>query len=248
MYKKIQYCTSVFNISQCERFSTTCSLSKEVLKSLKGRKPSSQEWLRRQFADPYVEKARKENYRCRSAFKLIEIDDKAKILKTGHVVLDCGASPGSWTQVAISRVRPNAESKGMVVGIDLRPIHPIEGAVLLGGHDFTKDGTKKKILQILDNRQINVVLSDMAPNSTGIKSLDQDLIMNLAQSVVRFALEMSAIDASLLIKVWDGQGVTELEKIISKFYTQTKRVKPQSSRGDSAEMFLLSTGFKGIKR
>ncbi|RZF47961.1 hypothetical protein LSTR_LSTR008765 [Laodelphax striatellus] len=244
---KIQLFTvSVLSITQHKHLSTTCLLSKEVLKSLKGRKTSSQEWLKRQFSDPYVAKAKKENYRCRSAFKLIEIDDKAKILKPGQVVLDCGASPGSWTQVAVSRVRSNADSKGMVVGIDLKPIRPVEGAILLGGHDFTKDESKKKILDVLGNRQINVVLSDMAPNSTGIKSLDQDLIIKLAESVARFALEMSAIEASLVIKVWDGHGVTELENIISRFYTHTRRIKPPSSRALVMQPFVQVPFFRPL--
>ncbi|XP_075230810.1 rRNA methyltransferase 2, mitochondrial-like [Lycorma delicatula] len=240
-------------------FRSTCSLYKEVLRTLKGRKTSSQEWLKRQFSDPYIEKAKLANYRCRSAFKLLEIDDKYKILKPGDIILDCGASPGSWSQIAVSRT--NADKKdikkksGIVIGIDLKPVYPVDGAIFLNNCDFTEQSTKEKIIKILqekikseDEQHVDVVLSDMAPNATGIKEMDHTNIIKLGYDVVRFGLTVSAVNGILLVKIWEGSQSKKIFDDISRFYNDTRYVKPQASRSDSAEIFILATGFKGIKR
>lgn len=165
--------------------------------------------------------------------------------------MDCGASPGSWTQVAVSKTNSNGvapnRNKGMVIGMDLLPIYPIEGATVIGYTDFTKIESQNKIKEILQDRKVDCVLSDMAPNATGIKDLDQENIISLCYSVLRFAVTMSSPGANLLVKVWDNGEVPILEKDMLKFYKSVKFVKPRSSRNDSAEKFVLAKGFLGLK-
>ena len=188
------------------------------------------------------------NYRCRSCFKLLEIDEKHKILKPGNVVVDVGAAPGSWSQVCVKAVNSDgadvSKPKGVVIGIDRLQIYPMDGATFMGNSDFTSTATHEKIKNILNGRKANCVLSDMAPNATGVRSMDQDNIMDLAFSVFNFALQVSAPDAILLIKVWDNGDVHKLEKLLSIAYESYKHVKPLASRSDSAEKFILAKGFK----
>lgn len=240
--------------------------------NLKGKSVSSQHWLMRQMKDPYVEKAKFMNYRwfyssvllsrilnffvsyhrCRSAFKLIEIDDRFKILSPGQTVVDCGAAPGSWTQVAIQRVNADGhdetQPKGTVIAIDRLQLYPIEHAQLFTNMDFTLLENQKKIREHLNNNLVDVVVSDMAPKASGIKYLDQDNIITLCYSAFRFALQMSRKESTLLMKMWQGTGVKKLEEDLSKFYESVRAVKPESSRSDSAEMFLLARGFKGVNK
>ncbi|XP_058818142.1 rRNA methyltransferase 2, mitochondrial [Topomyia yanbarensis] len=228
------------------------SFGKIVPSNLKGKKKSSQEWLTRQLNDPYVERAKIMNYRCRSAFKLLEIDQKYSLIKPGFTVVDCGAAPGSWSQVAVKHSNADGSKqgmpKGMVIGIDLLQIYPIEHATLFGNMDFTKPENQDKIRAQLGERRIDCILSDMAPNATGVRYLDQENIITLCYSVLRFAILMSSPNASLLMKVWDNAEVSVLEKNIQKYYTHVKRIKPSASRSDSAENFLLARGFVGIER
>ncbi|XP_055642425.1 rRNA methyltransferase 2, mitochondrial [Toxorhynchites rutilus septentrionalis] len=227
-------------------------LAKVIPNDLKGRKKSSQEWLTRQLNDPYVEKAKMMNYRCRSAFKLLEIDQKYNLIKPGFTVIDCGAAPGSWSQIAVKQSNADGASpgkpKGMVIGIDLLQIYPIEYAITLGNMDFTKQELQDKIHSLLGERRIDCVLSDMAPNATGVRALDHENIITLCYSVLRFALLMSTPNASLLMKVWDNGEVPVLEKNIQRYYQHVRRIKPRASRSDSAENFILGRGFVGIKR
>ncbi|KAM7362978.1 mitochondrial rRNA methyltransferase 2 [Cochliomyia hominivorax] len=225
--------------------------AKQIPNNLKGKGKSSQEWLTRQMADPYVEKAKIMNYRCRSAFKLLEIDDKYHIIKPGDTVIDCGAAPGSWTQVAVERsnARGNKENKpkGAVFSMDLLHFHAVPGATIFGGMDFTKLENQLRLKKVLEAQKINCVLSDMAPNATGIRMLDQEIITNLCYDVLRFAIVMSAPQANLVVKVWDNGDVPKLEKDIKRFYEKVKRVKPKASRGDSSEHFFVAKGFKGLE-
>ncbi|KAG5679555.1 hypothetical protein PVAND_009115 [Polypedilum vanderplanki] len=220
--------------------------------TLKGRKKASQEWLVRQFKDPYVEKAKKENFRCRSSFKLLEINEKHKILTYGCTVLDIGCAPGSWSQVCIRAVNSDGfdktKPKGIVIGLDRLPIYPLEGVTFFGNTDFTTNEAKMKILKTLNGAKVNCVLSDMAPNATGIRSLDQEQIMNLAHEVFNFAKEVSAEKASLLVKVWDNGEVGKFVNMLREHYETCKHVKPNASRSDSAELFILAKGFKGLQK
>ncbi|XP_011185647.1 rRNA methyltransferase 2, mitochondrial [Zeugodacus cucurbitae] len=232
-------------------FNTQNVLAKQIPRNLKGKSKSSQEWLTRQLADPYVEKAKMMNLRCRSAFKLIEIDDRFKILKPGDTVLDCGAAPGSWTQVAVNRTNANGtkegNKRGAVFSIDLLHFHAVPGATTFGGMDFTTTSAQQRLREALAGRQVNCVLSDMAPNATGVRMLDQENIMSLCYSVLRFALAMSAVNANLVVKLWANGDVAKLEKDLARFYEYVKRVKPESSRSDSAEIFLVARQYKGLE-
>lgn len=209
---------------------------------------SSNNWIQRQASDPYVEKAKMSNYRCRSCFKLLEIDQKHKILKPGYVVIDVGAAPGSWSQVCVRAVNADAIDKnkpvGAVIGIDKLQIYPVEGASFLGNADFTSPSTQIRVRTMMNNRKANCVLSDMAPNATGIRALDQEIIMQLAFSVLHFAKEVSAPNGVLLIKVWENGEVHKLEQAILENYETCRAVKPNASRSDSAEKFILAKGFK----
>ncbi|XP_058116104.1 rRNA methyltransferase 2, mitochondrial [Anopheles ziemanni] len=229
----------------------TRNFAKVVPSNLKGRSKSSQEWLTRQLSDPYVERAKMMNYRCRSAFKLLEVDQKYGLIKPGFTVIDCGAAPGSWTQIAVKQSNADGSiptrPKGMVVGVDLLQIYPVEHAILLGNSDFLRKETQDKIRTSLGDRRIDCVLSDMAPNATGIRVLDQENITTLCYSVLRFAILMSSPNATLLMKVWDNGDVPKLEKSILEYYRTVKRVKPRASRDDSSENFILARGFLGVE-
>lgn len=190
------------------------------------------------------------NYRCRSCFKLLEIDEKYKFLKPGQVVVDIGAAPGSWSQIAVKAVNSNGDDKdkpkGIVIGIDKLHIYPCDGAIFLGNTDFTTSIAQEKIKTILNGRKVNCVLSDMAPNASGIKSMDQENLMELAFAVVTFAKEVSATNAMVLVKIWENGELHKLEKFIEESYETCKIVKPNASRSDSAEKFILGKGFKKI--
>lgn len=216
------------------------------------RMKSSQQWLSRQRTDPYVEKAKIYNYRCRSAFKLLEMNEKANILRPGLTVIDLGASPGSWTQVAVQKTNADgadpAKPKGKVLSIDKLQIFPIEGATILSNMDFSTIEAHDKVVTALDGTKVDVVLSDMAPNATGVKELDKDRIIGLCYMAIRFAALVSKVDGNLLFKVWDGKEVPILEMDLSRFYKNIKIMKPNASRTESSEKFILARGFKGIQR
>ncbi|XP_038212165.1 rRNA methyltransferase 2, mitochondrial isoform X2 [Zerene cesonia] len=213
---------------------------------------SSQQWLSRQKTDPYVEKAKMYNYRCRSAFKLLEMNEKTNILQPGLTVVDLGASPGSWTQVAVQKTNADAadstKPKGTVLAIDKLQIFPIEGATIMSNMDFSTIEAHEKVIKALGGRQVDIVLSDMAPSATGIRELDKDRILGLCYMAIRFAALVSKIDANLLFKVWDGKEVPILEMDLERFYKSIKILKPKASRSDSSEKFILAKGFKGIQR
>ncbi|XP_033630974.1 rRNA methyltransferase 2, mitochondrial-like [Asterias rubens] len=227
---------------------TSASLRKKTKIKMTGRTPSSQQWLIRQMKDPYVKQAQVDNYRARSAFKLLEIDARYQLLRPGHVVVDCGAAPGSWSQVAVERV--NALGKdptmpsGKVISVDLQHIEPIEGAILLPNADFTLSSTQSSILTLLNGQLVNTVVSDMAPNSTGVRSMDHDVIMELCRSALRFARKVLREDGNFLCKLWQGQDTGRLKEELTKGFRGVKVVKPDASRKESAEVFLLGRGFK----
>lgn len=188
------------------------------------------------------------NYRCRSSFKLIEINDKHKFLKPGGVVVDVGCAPGSWSQICVKGVNSDGADKekpqGVVIGIDKLQIYPMEGATFLGNTDFTTRIAQEKVKSLLKGRQVNCVLSDMAPNATGIRSLDQDGIMELVFSVLTFAEQVSAPGAILLVKIWENGDRQKFEKAAHELYEFCRVIKPHASRSDSAETFIIAKGFK----
>ena len=199
----------------------------------------------------FTKQAGKENFRCRSAYKLQQINDKYSILKPGFVVVDCGASPGSWSQVAVHNVnslnKNPSQPTGVVIGIDIQHIAPIEGAIMLGGCDFTSQDTHEKVKNLLkdhSNSKVDVVLSDMAPKATGYKAHNHDKIIELCFTALRFSLQTLRPGGSFVCKLWSGSGQPKLTIAMKSIFKKVDVVKPDASYDDSAELFLLGRGFK----
>jgi 23S rRNA (uridine2552-2'-O)-methyltransferase len=212
------------------------------VKSGKGRSLSSKLWLERQLNDPYVARAKREGFRGRAAFKLIEIDDKHRLLKKGARVVDLGAAPGSWSQVAGKRVGI-AEGKGRVLATDLLAMPPIAGVEFIQ-LDFLDPRAPDEIKARLGGGA-DVVLSDMAANATGHGRTDHLKIMALAEAAAEFAREVLAPGGAFLCKVLQGGTETTLLAGLKRDFAAVKHVKPAASRTDSAELYLLATGFRG---
>jgi len=211
------------------------------VKTGKGRKLSSKLWLERQLNDPYVARAKREGYRSRAAFKLAEMDDKARFLKKGARVIDLGAAPGGWSQVAAMRV--GAPGRGRVVAIDLLPMEPIAGVDFVQ-LDFLKHTAPDKLKGMLGGGA-DVVLSDMAANATGHRKTDHLRIMALVETAFEFAREALAPGGTFLAKVLQGGTEGALLAALKRDFATVKHVKPPASRSDSAELYLLATGFRG---
>jgi len=197
--------------------------------------------LDRQLNDPYVARAKREGMRSRAAFKLSEIDDKARFLKKGGRVIDLGAAPGGWSQVAAKRV--GAPQQGRVVAIDLLDIDPLPGVEFMQ-LDFLDDSAPDKLKAMLGGRA-DVVLSDMAANATGHRKTDHIKIIALVEVAVEFAREVLAPGGAFLAKVLQGGTEATLLTLLKRDFTTVKHVKPAASRADSAELYLLATGFRG---
>jgi 23S rRNA (uridine2552-2'-O)-methyltransferase len=220
----------------------TPSKRKVRVKSGKGRSLSSKLWLERQLNDPYVARAKREGFRGRAAFKLIEIDDKHHLLKPGTRVIDLGAAPGGWSQVAAQRVG-SAQGKGKVVAVDLLELAPIAGVGFIQ-RDFLDAGAGDEVKALL-GEAADVVLSDMAANATGHRATDHLRIMALAEAAADFAREVLAPGGAFLCKVLQGGTEASLLATLKRDFSQVKHVKPAASRSDSAELYLLATGFRG---
>ncbi|WP_083528296.1 RlmE family RNA methyltransferase [Hyphomicrobium sp. CS1BSMeth3] len=213
------------------------------LKTARGRSASSQRWLERQLNDPYVAAAKREGWRSRAAFKLIEIDDKYHILKPGQRIVDLGAAPGGWTQVAAQRVKA-VEGRGQVIGIDYLPVDPIPGATILE-LDFLADDAPDKLKALLRDGGADVVLSDMAAPTTGHASTDHLRIMALAEAAAQFATEVLAPGGAFIAKVFQGGTERALLDMLKRDFAIVRHVKPKASRADSSELYVLATGFRG---
>ncbi len=203
-----------------------------------GRSPASRQWLERQLNDPYVARAKREGLRSRAAFKLMEIDDKFRLLKPGAKVVDLGAAPGGWSQIAAQRVG----AAGRVVGIDLLDMPAIPGVEFL--HlDFLDPAAPDRLKALIDG-PADVVLSDMAANATGHRKTDHLRIMALAETAVMFAREVLRPGGSFLCKVLQGGTEAELLASLKRDFATVKHVKPAASRSDSAELYVLAQGFR----
>jgi 23S rRNA (uridine2552-2'-O)-methyltransferase len=211
------------------------------VKTGKGRKLSSKLWLDRQLNDPYVARAKREGMRSRAAYKLMEIDDKAHFLRKGARVIDLGAAPGGWSQVAAKRI--NAPKQGRIVAIDLLEIDPLPG-VEFTQLDFLDPSAPDKLKAMLDGLA-DVVLSDMAANATGHRKTDHIKIVALVEAAYEFAREVLAPGGTFLAKVLQGGTEASLLGPLKRDFTTVKHVKPAASRSDSAELYLLATGFRG---
>ncbi len=212
---------------------------KQRLKTARKRTLSSQKWLERQLNDPYVARAKREGYRSRAAFKLLEIDEKYKILKPGQKIVDLGAAPGGWSQIAAKKAGP----KGKVVGIDLLPIDPMPGVEFIQ-LDFLDESAPGKLIEMLGG-PADVVMSDMAANTTGHKKTDHLRIIGLAEAAIYFAREILAPGGAFVAKVFQGGTENQLLADLKRDFAVVRHVKPAASRADSAELYVLATGFRG---
>jgi 23S rRNA (uridine2552-2'-O)-methyltransferase len=193
---------------------------------------SSKEWLRRHVSDPYVRKARQEGYRSRAAYKLLEIDQKHSLFRPGMAVLDLGAAPGGWSQVAAQKVMPG----GAVVAIDVLEMAPISGVTIRKG-DFR---------QLSIENRADVVLSDVSPNLSGIPNVDQARLLELALSAIELCAKVLKRDGVFVVKAFHGEAFDELRKRLEAVFNKVKVVKPSASRGESAETYVVARGLRGL--
>jgi 23S rRNA (uridine2552-2'-O)-methyltransferase len=213
------------------------------VKTAKGRKIASTRWLQRQLNDPYVAAAKREGYRSRAAFKLTEIDDKHRLLKPGMIVVDLGAAPGGWSQVAAARVKA-AGGKGRVIAADLSAIEPIPGVDVLA-LDLTHAESGETIRKALSGELAGAVLSDMAAPSIGHRQTDHLRVVALAEAALDIAEDVLKPGGVYLAKVLQGGASGELLARLKQGFAKVQHVKPKSSRADSAEVYVLATGFRG---
>jgi len=212
---------------------------KQRVKTAHKRTLSSQKWLERQLNDPYVARAKREGYRSRAAYKLLEIDEKYHVLKPGQRIVDLGAAPGGWSQIAAKKVGP----KGKVVGIDLLPIDPMPGVEFIQ-LDFLDESAPDKLIEMLGG-PADVVMSDMAANTTGHKKTDHLRIIGLAEAAIHFAREVLAPGGAFIAKVFQGGTESQLLADLKRDFAVVRHVKPAASRADSAELYVMATGFRG---
>ena len=214
------------------------------LKTARQRTASSQRWLERQLNDPYVAAAKREGYRSRSAFKLIEIDDQHRLLKPGRRVVDLGAAPGGWAQVAAERVRVVRTAKGQVVAIDILPMEAIAGVEFL--HlDFMDESAPARLKALLREGRADVVLSDMAAPATGHTRTDHLRIMGLAEAAAEFACDMLVPGGAFLSKVFQGGTERELLDLLKRASPASGTSSRRPAAPSSAELYVLATGFRG---
>ena len=206
---------------------------------MKRPKTSRAWWLDRHVHDPFVKLAQKEGYRSRAAYKLLGLDERDHLLKAGMTVVDLGAAPGGWCQVAAKKVG----EKGRVIGIDLLPVEPMAG-VLLFEADFTSDEGLALVENALDGRKVDLVLSDMAPNLSGVKDADQAKHYALAELALDFAVQWLKPDGAFVVKVFQGAGFEDFVRQARQVFRQVNVRKPDASRDESRENFLVGKGLK----
>ena len=206
------------------------------------KKSSSSRWLKEHFSDVYVKRAKQEGFRARSVYKLMEINERYKIIKSNMFVVDLGAAPGGWSEYVVKLVG----QKGKIFALDILPIRPISGVEFVQG-DFTKDEVIKNLCNHLHGRKIDVVLSDMAPNLSGVKVVDQMQAVELAKIALDFSRMVLKCGGVFLVKTFHGVGFEGFLKILRQNFNEVKVIKPDASRARSSEVFLLARGFN-LKR
>ena len=217
--------------------SSVNSRKKTKVKTAKGRKISSTRWLQRHLNDPYVAKAQADQYRSRAAYKLLEIDNKYKLLKKDSVVMDLGAAPGSWSQIVIEKAKK-------VIAVDLLSIKPLQGVDIIEG-DFTSQAVIEQIELLLGDKKVDLILSDMSPNVSGNRNLDHLRIMHLADMVIDFAKTHINSGGHIVIKIFQGPDLEPfVKKVQEDFSTKVKYFKPDSSRKESSETYLVISDIK----
>ena len=210
--------------------------SSVALRTARGRTGASQRWLARQLNDPYVRAAREQGWRSRAAFKLIELDERFKLLRPGLRVVDLGAAPGGWAQVAIKR------GAARVVGVDLLPVNPVPGAEIIQG-DFTDDAMPDRLRTLLGG-SADLVLSDMAPNTTGHTATDHLRIIALAEMALDFAVQVLSPGGAFVAKVFQGGSERQMLAPMKRLFAQVRHAKPPASRKESSELYVVAQGFR----
>lgn len=216
---------------------------KTRVKTAKGRKLSSTLWLERQLNDPYVARSKQDGYRSRAAYKLLEINEKYPFLSKGKVVVDLGAAPGGWMQVAVQKVKAGEPEGGLVIGMDLLAIEPITHTHAIQC-DFLSNEALTLLDEALQGKKVDVVLSDMAAASCGHRQTDHLRIMALCEAALEFALAQLAPGGVFLSKILRGGTEAELLKQLKQHFASVKHIKPPASRADSSEMYVIAKGFR----
>ena len=201
---------------------------------------TSNAWLREHVNDPYVQRAKAEGYRSRASFKLMEIDDRDRLIRSGEVVVDLGATPGGWSQVVAKRQKGN----GRVIALDLLEMDPLHGVDFIQG-DFREESVLKSLESLLAGAKVGLVLSDMAPNISGVVVSDQARVMHLAELGLDFSRSWLKPDGAFLVKVFQGYGYEDFVKEMRQVFTVVSTRKPDASRDRSPEVYLLGRGLKG---
>ena len=202
-------------------------------------KPSSKAWIHEHINDEFVKRAQKEGYRARAAYKLTEIDDKDKLIKSGMTVVDLGSTPGSWSQVAVQRLK----GQGRIIALDLLEMEPIKGVEFIQG-DFREEAILKILEKSLNGRQVDLVIADMAPNMSGITIVDQAGAAYLTELALEFSKEWLKPSGNFLVKVFIGEGFDDIVKNMRTMFDKVVTRKPKASRGRSSEVYLLGLGRK----
>ena len=200
---------------------------------------TSNAWLREHVNDPYVQRAKAEGYRSRASFKLMEIDERDHLIRSGEVVVDLGATPGGWSQVAAKRM----QGKGRVIALDLLEMDPLHGVEFIQG-DFREDEVLAELERTLAGQKLGLVLSDMAPNMSGILLSDQARVMHLAELGLEFSRQWLKPDGAFLVKVFQGYGFEDFVREMRQVFSSVSSRKPDASRDRSAEVYLLGKGLK----
>lgn len=206
------------------------------------RSKSSGKWLAEHFSDEFVKRARKEGYRSRAVYKLKEIDERDRLFRPGMTVVDLGAAPGAWTQYVKARVG----KAGRIVALDILPMEAVPGVEVLQG-DFSEESTLQRLLDTLAGQPVDLVISDIAPNISGIDSADQARTMYLAELALDFAVRVLKPGGGFLVKVFQGRGFNEFFKLLQRRFARVASRKPGASRARSAEIYLLATGLRTIE-
>ena len=204
-------------------------------------------WLNDHVNDPYVKLAKKDGFRARVAYKLKEIDEELKLIKPGHVIVDLGSTPGAWSQYVRRKLAPegaaSGELQGAIIAVDLLPMDPIEGVEFILG-DFREPAVSEALSKVLNGRVVDIVVSDMAPNLSGIESADAARISHLVELAVEFAQTHMKKDGALVVKVFHGSGYSQLVKLFKDTFKVVKPMKPKASRSNSSENFIVGLGLK----
>jgi 23S rRNA (uridine2552-2'-O)-methyltransferase len=199
---------------------------------------SNRNWLRRHHQDQYVKKARKENYRSRAAFKLKQIDETDRLFRPGQTVVDLGAAPGGWSQYVAKRIQPG----GKIIAVDILQMEPLDNVQFIQG-DFSEIQVYRHIREVIGEHKVDLVISDLSPNITGIKHTDQARSLYLAELVVAFGCETLCKGGAILLKVFQGSGVEDMRKELSNKFQKLMIRKPPASRDASREFYILASGF-----